>query len=60
MAIPESITVSLCICEWFGHTLLLRGDMKGESGCTSAFMAALYAAHVENISCSIAVQLKGL
>lgn len=33
------------------HTLLLRGDMKGESGCMSAFIADVYAAHVENISC---------
>lgn len=33
------------------HTLLLRGDMKGESGCMSAFIAEVYAAHVENISC---------
>lgn len=34
------------------HTLLLRGDMNGESGCISAFMADVYAAQVENISCS--------
>lgn len=33
-------------------TLLLRGDMKGESGCISAFIADVYAAHVENMSCN--------
>ena len=32
-------------------TLLLRGDMKGEYGCMSAFIADVYAAHVENMSC---------
>lgn len=34
-------------------TLLLRGDRKGEPGCMSALMAAVYAAHVVNISCTI-------